>query len=330
VVTEESVAQFVKRRFGQEVLDYAVEPFVGGNHAGDVNNLSMVSTFPQLVQMEERYGSLVLGSMIRRFKGSKIGSVAHLFSFQEGMEVLPKAIVKYLGSRFSPGVQVTGIEPQGQAWTVTGTTGSQTGVAGKEQRWTADAVVVTAPAFASARILGPLSGVLQGLLAGVDYAPVGVVYLGFSKNQITHRMDGLGYLAPRREDGFVLGSLWNSVLFPNRAPSGKVALTNYVGGMRWPGTLDLSDNTLLEKTLQDLRRLLGIYGEPEFVKILRHPKAIPQYTLGHTQRLQGINESLQKFPGLFISGNYLSGVSMRDCISLGVKVSGNVREYLQH
>ncbi|MBI4715178.1 MAG: protoporphyrinogen oxidase [Nitrospirae bacterium] len=322
--TDESVARFVRRRLGREMLDYAVEPFIAGSYAGDVDRLSVRSTFPRLWELEHRYRSLVFGALVRRVTGSRTSCVSHLFSFDEGMEVLPGAIARFLGSRFLPGRRVKGLEPVKEGWEVAVVAGSR----GEETRMTADVVVVSAPADETSRLMSSLSPPLRGLLSGIEYSPLAVVHLGFSRGRVLHPLDGMGCLVPRREGGMLLGSLWSSVIFPRRAPLGKAVLTNYVGGARNPGAIDLKDEALLDGVLRDLRYPLGIRQEPEFVKIVRHPRALPQYTLGHPERLGKIGETLRSFPGLFLSGNYLDGVSVRDCIARGKRTAGRVSEYL--
>ncbi|MBI5197896.1 MAG: protoporphyrinogen oxidase, partial [Nitrospirae bacterium] len=308
---------------GEEFLEYAIEPFVSGNYAGDVERLGIQSTFPRLFDLEQRYGSLTLGAVIQRLRGSRTNCQRRLFSFKDGMEALPGAISRFLGNRLLKGHQVIGLEPRNKGWEVTAI-----GPSKEVRRFTSDAVALSAPAESAANLTASLSGTLKGLLAGIEYSPVVVLYLGFARNQVRHPLDGMGYLVPRKEKGFVLGSLWSSTLFPNRAPAGKVALTNYLGGSRWPGVLGMDDGILLNKTLGDLKKTLGIAGDPEFVRIIRHPTALPQYSLDHQERLRKIDESLRKHPGLFLAGNYLRGISVRDCISQGMRISGQVLEYL--
>ncbi|MBI5197036.1 MAG: protoporphyrinogen oxidase, partial [Nitrospirae bacterium] len=176
---EESVAHFIKRRMGEEFLEYAIEPFVSGNYAGDVERLGIQSTFPRLFDLERRYGSLTLGAVIQRLRGSKTNCQRRLFSFQDGMAALPGAISRFLGHRLLKGHQVIGLEPRNKGWEVTAI-----GPSKEIRRFSSDAVALSAPAESAANLTAALSGTLKGLLAAIEYSPVVVLYLGFARNQV--------------------------------------------------------------------------------------------------------------------------------------------------
>ena len=315
---EETVSEFVARRLGQEVLEQVMEPFIGGTYAGDPGSLCARSTLPMLHSLEQRYGSLIIGAFIRRLKGSRTSCPMHLFSFHRGMETITKAIVQYLGGRFMPRSRVTGIEPKGNSWQVI--------VEGDNPSFTyqADAVVITTPSVEAAKLISPIDPEGSELLKGIEYPPLAVVYTGFKRDAVKHPLDGIGCMVPSREGYSILGTLWNSTLFDGRAPEGMVAMTNYVGGRRHPGIVEESDERILDRTLTDLQHMLGVKGTPDFVSITRYKKALPQYGIGHQDILKHIEDTPDRIPGLYIAGNYLRGISVRDCISNGAKLATKI------
>jgi oxygen-dependent protoporphyrinogen oxidase len=158
---------------------------------------------------------------------------------------------------------------------------------------------------------------------------MGVVHLGFERKAISHPLDGIGCLVPKCEPGFsLLGSLWSSSLFSGRAPEGEVLMMNYLGGTRQPELLALPDQALIERSLVDLHRLLGVRAKPRFAHVLRHPRALPQYLLGHQLFLQEMEKHLPLLPGIFLAGNYLQGVSVRACISQGEQTAQRIAHLL--
>ena len=275
-----------------------------------------------LHSLEQRYGSLIIGALIRRLKGSRASCPMHLFSFRRGMETLTKAIVQYLGSRFMIRSKVSGIEPKGDSWQVI--------VEGDNPSFTyqADAVVITTPSVETAKLISPIDPEGSELLKGIEYLPLAVVYTGFKRDAVKHPLDGIGCMVPSREGYTILGTLWNSTLFDGRAPEGRVAMTNYIGGRRHPGIVEESDERILDRTLTDLQHMLGVKGTPDFVSITRHKKALPQYGIGHQDILRRIEDTPDRIPGLYIAGNYLRGISVRDCISNGAKLATKItRDY---
>ncbi len=315
---EETVSEFVARRLGQEVLEQVMEPFIGGTYAGDPGSLCARSTLPMLHSLEQRYGSLIIGAILRRLKGSRASCPMHLFSFHRGMETITKAIVQYLGGRFIPCSRATGIESKGNSWQVI--------VEGDNRSVTyqTDAVVITIPSVEAAKLTSPIDPVGAELLKGIEYPPLAVVYTGFKRDAVKHPLDGIGCMVPSKEGYTILGTLWNSTLFDGRAPEGMVAMTNYVGGRRHPGIIDESDETILDRTLTDLQRILGVKGPPDFATITRYKRALPQYGIGHQDILKRIEDTPNRIQGLYIAGNYLRGISVRDCISSGARLASKI------
>ncbi|HUJ79426.1 MAG TPA: protoporphyrinogen oxidase [Nitrospiria bacterium] len=313
---EESVAQFIARRFGREVLDYGFDPFVSGVYAGDPERLSMQSTFSRLVEWERQRGSVVKGILFGKRSHSNATSAGkpasplkrRFFSFREGVGELPEAIGRRLGDSLRLNSRVNRISPAGSGWTVD-VDESQGG-----RRYDARAVVLAAPAPASADLIEPLEPSAARALREIAYAPIVIVGLGFRREEVRHPLDGFGCLLPGKEGRCLLGSLWSSTIFPGRAPDGMATLTNYLGGAKRPEIIEKSDDELIALAVDELRGWLGVTGRPQAARIVRWPRAIPQYTIGHAGRLAEIEAGLEKRPTLVLAGNYLKGVSVPDCI----------------
>lgn len=322
---DESVAAFVRRRLGTEMLDYAVEPFVAGLFAGDPEQLSMASTFPQLLALERTYGSLV-GGLIRSRWGRRSRAPIRVFSFRGGVGQLPSALSRALGDRVRTGVRVNAIRHESRDGTPR--LAVETEVGGAAQTLVADRLVVATPADVAARLLHTLSPLLADQLEQIPYAPVGLVHLGFARSACARLPNGSGCLVPKREGLPLLGSLWSSNVYPDRAPEGRVLLTNYVGGVRDSDVLKWTDDELVTLVVDALRPLIGLTGHPEFVRVVRHSRAIPQYLLGHAARVERLDQFLKPLPGVHLIGNYLRGVSVRDCLTQGMLLAGRVAETL--
>ena len=304
--TEETIAQFVRRRLGPEFLDWAVDPFVSGVYAGDSERLSVRAALPKIYALEARHGSLIVGALSRMLHGRAGGPQpsGRLVSFRGGMQTLPVAIARELGERVTLGTAVTGLARAGDGWV------AQT--AGREYR--ARKAVLALPAYAAATLLEPLSPQAARELAAIDYVPIAAVGLGFRRAQIRHPLDGFGLLIPRRENRTTLGALFSSTLFPGRAPDGHALLTAFIGGARHPGIAQADDDSVIERILVDLRPLLGIEGAPVLTRVTRWAKAIPQYQLGHLERLAQLDAALAALPGLHLRANYRDGISVADCV----------------
>jgi oxygen-dependent protoporphyrinogen oxidase len=180
-------------------------------------------------------------------------------------------------------------------------------------RWRADAVVLACPSFAQAELLEPLDGELARLLSEIRYNAIAVVALGFDAKDVAHSLDGFGYLSPQRLRRDVLGVLWNSSIFEHRAPAGMVLLQAMCGGWNRPDIVRWDDQRLVRAVLDELRHTMGISASPAFVQIHRWAEAIPQYHLGHLDRVQAIELRRRQWPGLYLTGNSFRGVAVNDC-----------------
>ena len=315
-VSDETVSQFITRRLGHETLEQVIEPFIGGSYAGDPSQLCARSTFPILYEIERRYGSLTVGALIKRLKGQQSNCPTHLFSFRNGMETLPRAVRHYLGNRFLSQKRVVEIEHRvDKTWNIIAEQNGKTSV------HNVDVIVIATRSMEAGTLISSIDPLTSRMLERIEYSPLAVVYAGFKREAVEHPLDGIGCMVPSKEGLNILGTLWNTTLFKGRAPEGMVALTNYLGGRRHPNIVDKTDEELLSATLVDLKKILGISSSPDYFHIIRHSAAIPQYTPGHQEILKTVEALPDRVPGLFIAGSYLRGVSVRDCISYGARLS---------
>jgi oxygen-dependent protoporphyrinogen oxidase len=319
---EETIARFVERRLGREFLDYAVEPFISGVYAGDPTKLSVRAAVPRIYELERTYGSLIRGAIALGKAAKSAGMPAgRMISFDRGMAALPQAVADALPEGACRlGCRVVALRRTAEGWELHWEGEAGNGV----ER--AHSLVLALPAPAAARLLSPLSPQAAEILETIPYAPIVGLGLGFERDQVRHPLDGFGFLAPRREGMRVLGGLFSSSLFAERAPAGKVLATAFIGGTTDPGAVALGDKELLDLVTADLARALGIRGAPGFVRISRYEGAIPQYTLGHLERLAALDKAVETLPGLFLQASWRGGVSVADCIRNGEALAGRIAE----
>ena len=313
-----SLAALVRDHFGQEIVDYAINPLVAGIYAGDPEALSTKYAFPKLWEGEQTHGSLIRGQIAairdKRARGER--GVSRIVSFTRGLQTLPDTLAARLpAGAIRTGAAVLSLTP-GRPWRVAA---RRDGLASTEEF---DAVVLALPAPALAALpIGPADARPLAPLALVDYPPVTSLFLGFRREQVAHPLDGFGALVPAVEHRSILGALFSSTLFPGRAPDGHVALTVYVGGTRQPEIAALPPAALRPCVLADLRDLLGVTGEPVFSHITAWPHATPQYNLGYERVLAAITEAEARHPGLFIGGHVRDGISVANCIGAGLRLA---------
>lgn len=324
---EESLAAFVRRRLGDEILDYAIDPFVSGVYAGDPERISVAAAFPRLHALEQKYGSLIKGQIRgareRRRATETAKNTAASFSFRGGMQALTDALARAAG-RVTTNVRVHGVaRADDGVWTVSGTRGGESVVR------RARAVILAMPAYESAKLMRDIGPLAAQNLAAIDYAPVASVATAYRRADVAHRLDGFGFLVPKKESRSILGSLFSSSMFEGRAPPGTVLLTTFVGGMRNPGLPAKSDVELEGILKRELGALLGTRGEPSWIAITRWTHAIPQYNLGHRERLHAVDDAERALPGLHFCANYRGGVSVGDCIKSAHAAAEAVTRYLK-
>lgn len=317
---EESIAQFVQRRFNQEFLDHAIDALVAGVYAGDPYQLSLPHAFPKLKALEDNYGSMIKGQIFGAKERKKRGDVAKdraaKFSFDEGLQALPDTLAKYLGDALQLNTAIKSITRIADGWTV------QTTNAENEH----SAVVYCGTAYRLAEMQLNVDNrrISLELFSEIKYPPVASVVLGFRREDVKHPCAGFGMLIPRIEGFKILGTIFSSSLFPDRAPAGHLALTSYIGGARYPELAGLPPEKLAELTLADLRVLLGVQGNPVFTHTTFYPRAIPQYNLGYGQFRERLSEIEKQAPGLYFAGHYRDGVSLGDSIVSGVNMAEQI------
>ncbi len=316
---DESVAAFIRRKFSDQLLDRLVGPFVSGVYAGDPEKLSIQSAFPQVFEAEKAAGSIVRG-MLRLGKAKK-GPREHptLSTFREGNETLVRALANKFGSKVLTRTTAANIYRQNDGSFHVSLEG------GSNDSVSARSVIFAAPTDATGKLLAQLDPVFELLLTSVEYAAVAVVSLGYAKKDIGHSLDGFGFLVPRSAGLRILGTVWNSSLFPGRAPDGHALLTTFVGGATDPAASKLSSEELSRLIHREIALLLSIKKAPTFCNVTIWPRALPQYNLGHGDRLASIRQNLTRFPGLFLTGNYLRGPAIGACVEQALAVAEEVK-----
>ncbi len=308
----QSLAEFVKRRLGQEFLDYAINPFVAGVYAGRPEDLSVQSAFPKLYALEEKYGGLIIGavrSIRERKKRAEIAKQsAKMLSFKSGMIALPKAIEKYFGSNILLSSEVTSIDKNQNGFSVSF---QQNGTINKID---CDAVLSTIPSYVASGIFTKYDKEFKTHADAIYYPPVLVYYLVYDRKNIKQDLDGFGFLIPAKENKTFLGALWSSIIFSDRTDETKAAFTLFVGGSRNPEFVKEDRTALLTKVRNEFESLMGITGTPIYFAERFWEKAIPQYNLGYIEHERFFDEFEKRNPGLFISGNFRGGISVGDCI----------------
>lgn len=314
-IEEETVAQFVQRRLGQEFLDWAIDPFVSGVYAGDPARLSVQAATAKVYALEREHGSLLRGALKKAFKARKAEvqttPVGRMFSFDDGLQQLVDALVSYLGDQLVVQAAVQSLRHVAEGWNVSSAQGE----------FLARRVVLAVPADACADLLEPFLGVRVHALRDIPYPPVMSIALGFRREDVAHPLDGFGVLIPSKERLTTLGALFSSTLFPNRAPQEHVLLTVFIGGRRHEEIGAWCDERLIAQVLRDLSPILGLRAPPVMTHVQRWSRAIPQYELGHVQRLAALDEAMQKLPGLFTRANWREGVAVSDTIREGWRLA---------
>jgi oxygen-dependent protoporphyrinogen oxidase len=302
---DESISMFFRRRFGAQIHDRLVAPFVTGIFAGNTEKLSVGAVFPRILDIERQHGSIIIG-MLRRRPKEAAGNVRRhtISSFPQGLETLPQRIAERLNIQ----TQCSGVR------------------IGKDIQ--AKATILAVPAFAAAEILGGLYPDLAAILNSVEYAPIVVAATSVPRSSSTTPLRGFGFLVPQAERLVILGTIFNSLLFGNRAPEDRLLLTSFLGGVSKPEVFDWPDERIWDSVCSELKRLLKTSIQPEPLAIFRHRRAIPQYNIGQRQRVERIGSELARIPGLFITGNFLHGVSLPACMEHGDNTATAVSEFL--
>jgi protoporphyrinogen/coproporphyrinogen III oxidase len=327
-LTDESVYAFAARRAGREVADVFADALVTGIHAGDPRLLSIRAAFPRVAALEREYGSVMKGlgrvaAQRRQASGEPRQGAGRMWSFREGMRLLVETLSQKLRRPPLFGVQVRRLaihKDLGEApWTA---------VESAQQCWQADAVVLACPAYCQAALLADVDATLAEMISGIPYNRVAVVGLGFRQQDVRRPLAGFGYIAPQKDRRDLLGVQWCSSIFLERAPEGAVLLRAMCGGWNRPEVVAWDDDRLLAAVRAEIQLALGIQAAPILHYIHRWDRAIPQYQLGHLDRVAWIEARAAQFPGLFLAGNAYHGVALNDCTEQGISIASNVAKYL--
>jgi oxygen-dependent protoporphyrinogen oxidase len=327
--SDESVAAFTRRKFSSELLDKLVGPFVSGIYAGDPENLSLRSAFPQLYEAEKSAGSVIRGLLFSAKKRSSSAEKPTLQTFREGNQTLIQALAANLGSNLRCSVTAQRIH----LTSASGHTSSDgpifevTLVAhGTEETLTANRLIIATPAQEAATLLRDLDPQFESALLPIVYAPVAVASLGYPKGAIRHSLDGFGFLVPRSSGLRILGTVWNSSLFPNRAPDGHVLLTTFLGGATDQSAVSLPESEIVSTVHRELASVLGISQQPSFSHVHVWQRAIPQYNLGHVQHIRHLTQMQSKYQSIRLIGNYLRGPALGACVEQALTVAAQAIE----
>lgn len=332
---EESIFEFASRRVGHEAASVLVDPMVSGVFAGDAQALSLRACFPRMWQLEEDHGGLfraLLATRRSRRRDAALGAPSgRLTSFVGGMSDLTDGLTQGLGTAVRTSTAVVGLRTrEGSTIRPDAASARRYAVSTTAGTIEADAVVLSGPASESSTVLSGLDPVLGALLQTIPTAPLAVVCLGYDTQDIASQCDlaGFGFLVPRTEGVRILGALWETSNYRNRAPANKTLLRVMIGGARDRQAVSLSDGELLQVVAQDLARTMGVSAAPEFVRIIRHPRGIPQYVKGHLAKVRRIDTMLEAHAGLFLAGNSYRGVSINSCIAEAERVADAVLQSL--
>lgn len=315
---DESIAAFARRRAGREATEVLVDALVTGIHGGDAELLSMAAAFPRLAELERRHGSIVtgLGAAARERRAAGQPRTGKMWSFREGLRLMVEAMQDQVKPLL--GVRVRRIDQQAAGWLVRGE--------GQDQ-WLADAVILACPAFQQAALLADLDRELAEQIDGIAYNRIAVVALGFKQAEVP-RLDGFGYIAPQRTRRDLLGVQWCSTIFPDRAPPGHVLVRALCGGWHRADVVGWDDGRLTQAVRAELRLALGLTATPCFQHIVRWERGIPQYRLGHGERVRRIMTRAAAHPGLFLAGNAYHGVALNDCTEQAGLLAQHVAQFL--
>jgi oxygen-dependent protoporphyrinogen oxidase len=305
----ESVADFFARRAGREVAERLAEPFVSGIWGGRGDRLSIAYAFPSLARWEETSGSIAAGafSALRSRSKTEPGGPRGLLSFRGGLSTLPRRLAEDLGPAAHFGRRVDSVAPSGDGWTLT--------VSGREVR--ADRICLAAPAHEAARLIEPFEPKAAAALRAIPHAPLAVLHVA---SPAPPRLEGFGHLVVPQKERRILGAIWSSSLFPDRAPEGRALFAVFLGGARDPEVLELSDEALFDAAARDLAAV-GLPSSPELLRVTRYGRAIPQYDLGHGKRIETLEDTERGHPGLSLLGSYRGGISVGDVVRSALVVS---------
>jgi len=315
--TEETVHAFATRRFGKEFADKVMDPLAAGMFGGSASKLSMQACFPTLLEMEKTHGSITKGVLSAR-RGSEPSK--RLFSFRNGVGTLPRALSFALKDKVKTGVMVKRIRKTQTGYDI---------VTHKAGTLTARSIVLAVQPHVASQLLEPLDFASAQVTAQIDAPAMSVVFLAYKREQVEHKLDSLGFMSVKNDSNIITGAQFFSTMFENRAPKGFVSIAAYVGGARNHDAALSPARDLMASVHGELSSVLQISGEPVLSRCRQWARSLPQYSLGHLHRVETLQTLNRRQPGLFLTGNYLTGVSVANCIGQARSVAGEVNTYLK-
>ena len=336
---DESIFEFASRHIGKEAAEKLIDAVTTGIFAGDARKLSVKSCFPVMIELEKEGSGSLVRAMFGRVRakrkqkkeagetgasevstGSEMGG-GNLTSFDEGMETLVAGLKESIKGNFYLSKACNGFEKGDGKYAFS--------AEGAEKPFEADIVVLAIPSYAAAELLESFDEEMAKALKEIPYAPINVVNFGYPRQSVTHSLEGFGFLIPSREKREILGTIWTTSVFGGMAPQNHVALKTMIGGAQNPEAAALDDRATIELVRKELRKIMGISADPTFIKIYRYEKGIPQYVIGHGERLGVLEKRLTEHPGLFLTGNAYLGIGLNDCTRNAHLVSDKITEYLK-
>jgi len=305
---DESLASFVRRRLGVEALDRMAQPMVGGIYTADPETLSLRATLPRFLEMEREHRSLIL-AMLRQGRAQKVGTSGARYSlflsFDQGMQVLVDALSQQVKADIRLNTRAVGLKREGPAWAITTSDGEEL---------IADKICIALPAYLAATLL---HGRLAEKLRQIKYASTATINFAYRRSAIAHPLNGFGFVVPFIEKRSLIACTFSSVKFSGRAAEGHVLLRAFAGGALQPEIFALDEDDMRVRVETNLRELLGITEEPLFVEVAKWKDSMPQYEVGHLERVNEIEKLVSEIPGLTLAGNAYRGAGIPDCIRSG-------------
>ncbi|WP_106498081.1 protoporphyrinogen oxidase [Lentibacillus sp. Marseille-P4043] len=318
---DQSLGQFFRHRFGNELLENVIEPLLSGIYAGDIDDMSLMATFPNFYQLEQQYGSLIKGLRETSPKPTKKKKKKQgmFLSFDGGFETLIEELQSQLGDIVSLNTAVDHIEKKDHGYHVLLSNG---------EVCKADAVVMATPHYTVPKMFSQYD--FFKIFNDIPATSVANVALAFDKSAIKKDIDGTGFVVSRNSDFRITACTWTHKKWPSSTPDGKVLLRCYVGRPNDQSVVDLSDEEIVDIVLNDLNKTMNITQEPEFSVISRWKNAMPQYTVGHKERIAEIRDQAnEQLPGVFLTGSSYEGIGVPDCIEQGEKAVADVLTFLK-
>lgn len=329
--SDESLASFFRRRMGRQAFERMLEPLMAGIYGGDAEQMSVQATFPRFVELEQQYGSVIRGMMAARKTGSSAVSAGPkrtmFVSLKNGLSGLIDALVGRLteqgvtfrSSTIVDALRVRSHQPGRWRYDIILNDGSAL---------SADSLVLATPAYVSAELVRPLTPIAGGLLDLIPYASTATIAMAYPCAAVAGAAEGFGFVVPRAEGRDLIAATWTSLKWAHRAPADQLLVRCYVGGVGREAILQLDERALVSRVRDELASMCGVTAEPNYVQVNRWMKAMPQYTLGHLERLNQIEAALSRYGGLVLTGTGYRGVGIPDCIRDGAVAADRVVRYL--